>query len=66
MGVLFRVAVALLIAVPLFLVLVTVFVLAGRRRASLPLESGISRPLEREASVGASLRATRVLVEVSR
>lgn len=66
MGVLFRVAVALLIAIPLFLVLVTVFVLAGRRRAALPLESGVSRPLEREASVGPAIRASRVLVEVSR
>ena len=43
MRVLFRVAVVLLIAIPLFLVVVTAFALAGRRRDSLPLESGVSR-----------------------
>ena len=66
MRVLLRVAAALLIAIPLLLVLVIVFALAGRRRASLPLESGISRSLERGASVGPSLRASEVVVEVSR
>jgi hypothetical protein len=40
---LLRVAVTLLIAIPLLLVVVTAFALAGRRRASLPLESGVSR-----------------------
>ncbi|HEV7942676.1 MAG TPA: hypothetical protein VGP17_07740 [Solirubrobacteraceae bacterium] len=40
---LLRVAVTLLIAIPLFLVVVTAFALAGRRRAYLPLESGVSR-----------------------
>jgi hypothetical protein len=39
MSVLFRVVAALVIAVPVFLVLVIVFVLAGRRRTSLPVES---------------------------
>ena len=65
MRVLFRVAAALLIAVPLFVVLVIVFVLAGRRGAALPLESGISRSLERGASAGPSLRASEVAVELS-
>ena len=40
---LLRVAVTLLIAIPLFLVVATAFALAGRRHASLPLESGVSR-----------------------
>jgi hypothetical protein len=66
MRVLFRVAAALLIAVPLFAVLVIVFVLAGRRGASLPLESGISRSFERGASVGPSRRASEMVVELSR
>jgi hypothetical protein len=64
MRVLLRLAAALLIAVPLLVVLVMVFALAGRRRAS-PLESGTSRSLERGASVGPSIRATQVLVELS-
>jgi hypothetical protein len=64
MGVLLRIAVVLLMAVPLLLVLVIVFALAGRRGASLPLESGISRPLGRGASVGHSIRARQVLVEL--
>ena len=66
MRVLFRLAVALVIAIPLFLGLVIVFALAGRRRASLPLESGTSHSLERGARVGPSLRPSKVLVEVSR
>jgi hypothetical protein len=66
MRVLFRVAAALLIAIPLLLVVVIVFALAGRRGASLPLESGISRSLERGATVGPALRASEVVVEVSR
>jgi hypothetical protein len=66
MRVLFRVAAALLIAIPLLLVVVIVFALAGRRGASLPLESGISRSLERGATVGPALRASAVVVEVSR
>jgi hypothetical protein len=45
MRVLIRVAAALLIAVPLLVVLVIVFALAGRRGTGLPLESGISRSL---------------------
>jgi hypothetical protein len=65
MHVLLRVAAALLIAIPLFLVLVIVFALAGRRGASLPLESGISRSLERGATVGPSIRASQLLVELS-
>jgi hypothetical protein len=65
MRVLLRVAAALLLAIPLFLVVVTVFALAGRRRASLPLESGTSRSLERGASVAQSPRASEVLVELS-
>lgn len=63
MRVLLRLAAALLIAVPLLVVLVMVFALAGRRRAPLPLESGTSRSLERGASVAPSIRAT--LVELS-
>jgi hypothetical protein len=65
MGVLLRVAAALLIAVPLLIVLVIVFVLAGRRAAPLPLESGISHSLERGATVGRSLRAREAVVELS-
>ena len=65
MRVLLRVAAALLLAIPLLLVVVTVFALAGRRRASLPLESETSRSLERGASVGPSPRASEVLVELS-
>ena len=65
MGVLLRVAAALLIALPLLVVLVIVFVLAGRRGASLPLESGISHSLERGASEGPSLRARAGIVELS-
>ena len=66
MGVLLRVAMALLIAIPLLLVVVMVFALAGRRRASLPLESGISRSLERAAAVGPAVRASHVLIDLSR
>jgi hypothetical protein len=51
MRVLCRVALALLMTVPVLFVLVIVFALAGRRRAALPLESGISRSLERGAAV---------------
>jgi hypothetical protein len=65
MRVLLRVAAALLLAIPLFLVVVMVFALAGRRRASLPLESGTSRSLESGASVGPSLRASEMPVELS-
>jgi hypothetical protein len=65
MRVLLRVAAALLLALPLFLVVVMVFGLAGRRRASLPLESATSRSLERGAMVGPAPRARRVLVELS-
>jgi hypothetical protein len=57
MRVLLRLAAALLIAVPLLVVLVMVFALAGRRRAC-PLKSGTSRSLERGASVAPSIRAT--------
>jgi len=66
MRVLLRVAAALLTAIPLFLVVVIVFALAGRRRASLPVEGGISRSLERGATIGPSLRASEVVAEVSR
>jgi len=66
MRVLFRVAAALLIALPILLVLVTVFALAGRRRDSLPLESGMSRSLERGVPVGSSLDASELAAEVSR
>jgi len=48
------------------LVLVTVFALAGRRRDSLPLESGMSRSLERGVPVGSSLDASELAAEVSR
>jgi hypothetical protein len=46
MRVLLRLAAALLIGVPLLVVLVMVFALAGRRRASPSLDSGSSRSLE--------------------
>ena len=65
MDVLLRVAMALLIAIPVLLFLVMVFALAGRRRASLPLESGISRSLERAATVAPAPRASQVLIELS-
>jgi hypothetical protein len=65
MRVLLRVAAALLIAVPLLVVLVMVFTLAGRRRASPSLESGISHSLERGASIAPAIRASQVLLELS-
>jgi hypothetical protein len=65
MRVLLRVAAALLLAIPLFLVLVMVFALAGGRRASLPLESEISRSSERGATVRASHRASEALLKLS-
>jgi hypothetical protein len=65
MRVMLRVAAALLIAVPLLVVLVLVFALAGRRRASFPLEGGSSPSLDRGAPVGPSIRATELLVELS-
>jgi hypothetical protein len=65
MRVLLRVAAALLLALPLFLVVVMVFALAGRRRASLSLESATSRSLERGATVAPAPRASQVLVELS-
>jgi hypothetical protein len=64
MRVLLRVAAALLLAIPLFLVVAMVFALAGRRRASLPLESDGSRSLERATAVGPSVRAGEVLLEL--
>jgi len=66
MRVLFRVAATLLIAVPLLVVLVVIFAFAAKRRASLSLEGGTSRSLERGASGGSSRRATGAVVEVSR
>jgi hypothetical protein len=66
MRVLFRVATTLLIAVPLFVVLVIMFALAAKRRASLSVESGTSRSLERGATGGSSRRTTGAVVEVSR
>ena len=66
MRVLFRVAATLLIAVPLFFVLVIIFALAPKRRASLSLEGGASRSLERGATGGSSRRATGAVLEVSR
>jgi hypothetical protein len=45
---------------------VTVFALAGRRRDSLPLESRMSRSLERGVPVGSSLDASELVAEVSR
>jgi len=65
MRLLLRVAAALLIVVPILVVLVMVFALAGRRRASPHLESGTSRSLERGASVGPSIRASQVLAGLS-
>jgi len=65
MRVLFRVAATLLIAVPLFVVLV-ILALAPKRRASLSREGGTSHSLERGATGGSSRRATGAVVEVSR
>ena len=65
MRVLFRLAATLLIAVPLFVVLV-IIALAPKRRASLSLEGGTYRSLERGATGGSSRRATGAVVEVSR
>ena len=65
MRVLLRLVAALLIAVPLLVVLVIVFALAGRRRASPPLYSGTSRSLERGPSVAPSIRTTQPLTELS-
>jgi len=65
MRVLFRVAAALLIAVPLFVVLV-IIALAPKRRAPLSLEGGTSRSLERGPTGGSSRRATGAVVEMSR
>ena len=66
MSVLLRVAMALLIAVPVFVVLVIVFVLAGRRAGPLPRERGNSPSFGKGAWVGPSLAASQVVVEVSR
>ncbi len=66
MRVLSRVAATLLIAFPLFLVLVIIVALAPKRRASLSLEGGTSRSLERGATGGSSRRATGAVLEVSR
>jgi hypothetical protein len=69
MRVLFRVAATLLIAVPLFVALVIMFMvtaLAPDRRGSLSPESGTSRSLERGATGGSSRRATGAVAEVSR
>jgi hypothetical protein len=45
---------------------VIIFALAPKRRASLSLESGPPRSLERGATGGSSRRATGAGVEVSR
>jgi hypothetical protein len=66
MGILLRVAVALLIAGPLLLILVLVSALVARRVASLPLESGSSGSLEREVSSGPPFRVSEVILGVSR
>jgi hypothetical protein len=65
MSVLLRVAAILLIDLLLILMLPVVFTLAGRRRISLPLESGISRSFERVAAVGTSAHRGERLLEVS-
>lgn len=52
MSVLLRIAAALLLAIPLLLVLVMIFALAGRRRASLPGGSGTSLSVQRGTSPG--------------
>ena len=65
MRVLFRVAAALLIAVPVFVILAIVFALAGRRRASLPLEGEDPISYGREASVGPYRPVSPVISEVS-
>ena len=66
MSVLLRVAIALLIAVPAFAVLVIVFVLAGRPAAPLPRERGNSPPFGKEAWAGPSPAVSQAVVEVSR
>jgi hypothetical protein len=65
MRVLLRVAVALLLAVPLLLVVVMLFLLAGRRGASVPLESAVSPSSARGAAVGSALHPGEGLLGVS-
>jgi hypothetical protein len=66
MRVLFRVAASLLIAVPLFVVLVILLALAPKGRASVSQEGGTSSSLDKEPSAGSARRAPGAVVEVSR
>jgi hypothetical protein len=66
MSALLRVAMALLIAVPVLVVLLIIFVLAGRRAAPRPRQRGNSPSLGKGAWVRPSLAASRVTVELSR
>jgi hypothetical protein len=65
MCVICRTAAALLIAIPVFVILAIAFTLAGRRRASLPLEGEDPISFEREPSVGPYRHARAVISEVS-
>jgi hypothetical protein len=66
MRVLCRVAAALLIAIPVFLILTIVFALAGRRHASLPLEGEDLISLERDVAAGPYFHARKVISRVTR
>lgn len=52
MRVLFRVAATLVIAIPVLLALLIVFVLEARRGTAAPPETGASRSLQRGTSLG--------------
>lgn len=65
MRVLCRLAAALLIAIPVFLILAIVFALAGRRSVSRPLKSEDNGSLERDAPIGSHRHARAVISEVS-
>ena len=65
MRALLRVAATLLLAIPVFLVVLIMFALTARR-TSHPGESRDSRSLERGASRGAQRRASMLTAEVSR
>jgi hypothetical protein len=65
MRVLFRVAAALLIAIPVLLVLVIVFAVSAKRAGSLPFESVKSGSSEGDTSVGTSLRESALIAQES-
>ena len=64
MRVLFRVAAALLIAPPVFLGLVIVFLLAGRRGANPPIETQDLQSSDRGLSVGAPIPLGEAVTEL--